>query len=138
MFDLKCLERCFLFWKVHMVNKMVDIVTISRLKTAKGLMLNYLLIIYNRYEGTGRSLSLKLINQLRQQSVQQGTMATKSDTTATPMGRILHEVTLNESIRYAPGDDVEKWLNGLLCLDATVATSISSGCPVPDKCDLYP
>ena len=52
-------------------------------------------------------------------------------------GRVLHEVVLNESIRYANGDPVEKWLNELLCLDATTVPRITSGCPLPQKCDLY-
>ena len=53
------------------------------------------------------------------------------------IGRILHEVSLNESIRYANEDPVEKWLNELLCLDATSSPKILSGCPVPSSCDLY-
>jgi len=52
-------------------------------------------------------------------------------------GRILHEVTLIESIRYANGDAVEAWLNNLLCLDASCVQPLSSGCPVPSSCDLY-
>lgn len=52
-------------------------------------------------------------------------------------GRILHEIVLNESIRYADKDPVEKWLNGVLCLDASVVPRVSSGCPVPQTCDLY-
>ena len=40
--------------------------------------------------------------------------------------------------RYANGDSVEKWLNHLLCLDASIVPRISSGCPLPDDCDLYP
>ncbi|KAF2979352.1 hypothetical protein EK904_012519 [Melospiza melodia maxima] len=51
--------------------------------------------------------------------------------------RTLHEVSLHESIRYAPGDPVEKWLNDLLCLDCLNITRIISGCPLPDTCDLY-
>ncbi|OUC46396.1 putative ATPase DUF699, partial [Trichinella nativa] len=47
------------------------------------------------------SLSLKLLQELREQS------------------RTLSELTLSESIRYKPGDDVELWLNQLLCLDVT-------------------
>jgi len=47
------------------------------------------------------------------------------------------QLTLNESIRYAPGDAVEKWLTDLLCLDATNVQPILSGCPPPDQCDLY-
>lgn len=96
----------------------------------------------NGYEGTGRSLSLKLIQQLREKSA--NNTATKSvngeakaDSAATPGGRLLWELTLSESIRYANGDFVEKWLNELLCLDATVVPRISSGCPVPADCDLY-
>lgn len=52
-------------------------------------------------------------------------------------GRTLHEVTLTESIRYADGDPIEKWLNDLLCLDATSVVRVSSGCPLPADCDLY-
>lgn len=46
-------------------------------------------------------------------------------------------MTLEESIRYKPGDDVEKWLTNLLCLDATNIAPLLSGCPPPDICDLY-
>ena len=53
------------------------------------------------------------------------------------LGRVLHEVTLNESIRYADKDPVEKWLNDLLCLDATEVPRIISGTPLPELCDLY-
>ena len=53
-------------------------------------------------------------------------------------GRVLHEVDLQESIRYSVGDEVEQWLNGLLCLDVANVPRISSGCPLPQDCDLYP
>ena len=56
----------------------------------------------NGYEGTGRSLSLKLLQQLRQQSAG----SAKGDTGVISKGRILHEMTLDESIRYKPGDPV--------------------------------
>lgn len=36
-----------------------------------------------------------------------------------PVGREFKKIELNESIRYAPGDPIESWLNGLLCLDAS-------------------
>ena len=42
-------------------------------------------------------------------------------------------VALHESIRYAPGDHVEQWLNQLLCLDTA-----SRAVPCPKNCDLYP
>jgi len=99
----------------------------------------------NGYEGTGRSLSLKLIEQLRKQSVLNSSAssaaAAKPESTETSTssstGRILQELALNESIRYANADPVEKWLNGLLCLDVSLVPRISSGCPLPENCELY-
>ena len=83
----------------------------------------------NGYEGTGRSLSLKLLDQLRQNSNATGLKAQKgkdgdaAKATLTS-SRILREVSLEESIRYKPNDEVEKWLNQLLCLDATIVPFI--------------
>ena len=74
------------------------------------------------YEGTGRSLSLKLFEQLRMQSTKVG-------------GVNLTELKLEEPIRYKIGDPVEQWLNKLLCLDAS--QRIISGCPTPKECSLY-
>jgi len=100
----------------------------------------------NGYEGTGRSLSLKLIENLRQQSAAAtttGSTTTKDKDTATvasatvPTNRMLVELSLNESIRYAINDPVEDWLNKLLCLDATLVPRINSGCPLPEDCELY-
>lgn len=103
----------------------------------------------NGYEGTGRSLSLKLIKQLRDQS--RSATATNGDTEIADRstgkasksdefqaGRKLREITLSEPIRYAQGDSVEKWLNTLLCLDATLPKAKSSinGCPDPTQCQL--
>jgi len=46
--------------------------------------------------------------------------------------RALLEVELEEPIRYGPNDPVEKWLNGLLCLDATKeADPLNDGFPHP-------
>uniref|UniRef100_A0AAV2L337 RNA cytidine acetyltransferase n=1 Tax=Knipowitschia caucasica TaxID=637954 RepID=A0AAV2L337_KNICA len=95
----------------------------------------------NGYEGTGRSLSLKLIQQLRQQSAdsQQSLSAENKNTNTARLSaaRSLHEVSLQESIRYASGDSVEKWLNDLLCLDCLNIPRLISGCPLPQSCDLY-
>ena len=120
----------------------------------------------NGYEGTGRSLSLKLIQQLREQSrgylgkasktvsdetgttVTREGKPTKSDATTTSItkptpigGRTLREIKLSEPIRYAPGDPVEKWLNALLCLDATNPSpsrfALTQGCPHPSECQLW-
>ena len=119
----------------------------------------------NGYEGTGRSLSLKLIQQLREQSRgylvktakttsdETGTTVTRegkpakadasaSTTRPTPIGgRTLREIKLSEPIRYAPEDPVEKWLNELLCLNATAPSpsrfALTQGCPHPSQCQLW-
>jgi N-acetyltransferase 10 len=108
----------------------------------------------NGYEGTGRSLSLKLIKQLREQSrggaKVNGTegaeetdrstgKASKISDSSFSAGRSLREITLSEPIRYAKGDAVEKWLNTVLCLDATLPRSklnTTQGCPDPSQCEL--
>ncbi|KAI9171803.1 RNA cytidine acetyltransferase [Paramyrothecium foliicola] len=102
----------------------------------------------NGYEGTGRSLSLKLIKQLREQS--RAANGTSGDTQVADrstgkaakeefqVSRKLREITLSEPIRYGLGDPVEKWLNKLLCLDATLprTKTNTSGCPDPTQCEL--
>lgn len=110
-------------------------------KNLLGPYLVFMASTINGYEGTGRSLSLKLIQQLRQQSADsQQSMSAENRTTNTERlaaARTLHEVSLHESIRYAPGDAVEKWLNDLLCLDCLNIPRLISGCPLPQTCDLY-
>ncbi|XP_017775661.1 PREDICTED: RNA cytidine acetyltransferase isoform X2 [Nicrophorus vespilloides] len=108
-------------------------------KAMLGPYLVFLASTINGYEGTGRSLSLKLLQQLRVQTVPVGanTNAANKKDSAAATGRTLHEVTLEESIRYKSGDAVETWLTKLLCLDATSVSSLSSGCPPPDACELY-
>jgi N-acetyltransferase 10 len=129
------------------------------IKLVKDLIGPYLVFMastINGYEGTGRSLSLKLIAQLRELSKrsvvssaaksQNDASSTKESSTMTPatyqkpsLSRSLKELKLEEPIRYAEGDGVEKWLNGLLCLDVQTSSSNRSlqGCPHPSKCDLY-
>jgi N-acetyltransferase 10 len=51
--------------------------------------------------------------------------------------RSLREIKLEEPIRYSPGDNVEKWLNNLLCLDASIISKAVQGCPHPSTCELY-
>lgn len=91
------------------------------------------------YEGTGRSLSLKLLQQLRQQTAGSNThgAANKDKVEKSLVGRQLNELSLDESIRYKPGDSVESWLTNLLCLDAITHAPVLSGCPPPDTCQLY-
>lgn len=102
----------------------------------------------NGYEGTGRSLSLKLIKQLREQSAtaSAGGEGTEIADRATgraakgeefQAGRKLREITLSEPIRYSQGDGVEKWLNKLLCLDAQLSRSAAAGNPDPSQCELW-
>ncbi|KAJ1987696.1 N-acetyltransferase 10 [Coemansia spiralis] len=91
----------------------------------------------NGYEGTGRSLSLKLIQQLREQSRGFVSSLASGSTSAGSGGRSLKEVTLEEPIRYSIGDSTEQWLNKLLCLDATIMPKTVGGCPHPSECELY-
>ncbi|XP_049848272.1 RNA cytidine acetyltransferase-like [Schistocerca gregaria] len=98
-------------------------------KKLLGPYLVFMASTVNGYEGTGRSLSLKLIKQLRESS----TMGGSNDA----QGRVLKEVSMQDPIRYAENDPVEAWLNHLLCLDATVVKNLKSGCPHPSECDLY-
>lgn len=102
------------------------------LPVVKNLMGNYMVFLsstINGYEGTGRSLSLKLIAQLRKDSVSAG---------ADNSSRSLKEFQMEEAIRYKPGDLCERWLNQLLCFDATLGQQIrGSGCPPPTECQLY-
>ena len=99
----------------------------------EGSQLCFLASTISGYEGTGRSLSLKLIQQLRQS----GSADKKLGTTS--MKR-LHEVELVEPIRYGDNDPVEKWLTKLLCLDVTeidTEPDSKSSCPPPDQCELF-
>ena len=74
----------------------------------------------NGYEGTGRSLSLKLLAGLRAAGAK---LSSAADTGAgsSSASRTLRELTLEAPIRYAPGDGVEAWLHAALCLDAASA-----------------
>lgn len=69
------------------------------------------------YEGTGRALSLKLLNNLQD--------------------RNLKQIKMTEPIRYGLNDPIEKWLSDLLCLEATIPYTISSSPAHPGQCSLY-
>lgn len=124
------------------------------LPVVKGLLGPYLVFMastINGYEGTGRSLSLKLIKQLRNQSKGTGredsqTIITSRDkkpnniSYSTIGTRQLREISLEEPIRYADGDPIEKWLNKLLCLDVTLIKNprfAAKGTPHPSQCNLF-
>ena len=105
----------------------------------------------NGYEGTGRSLSLKLIQQLRESTrpsitkesapaddAHATSTSKKSAHKAPPKARTLREIKLETPIRYSAGDKIEKWLNSLLCLDATIMPKpMHQGCPHPSTCELF-
>ena len=76
------------------------------------------------YEGTGRSLSIKLIDEMRNKQKMSGS-------------RILKEISLSQAIRYADNDPIELWLNKLLILDATSAESFEDSMEDPSKLELY-
>ena len=108
------------------------------LPIVKTLLGNYLVFLSSTitgYEGTGRSLSLKLLAQLREQQQAQtynnnnnnnndnsnnfGNHNNNNHSSNNNNGRVFREVVLVSPIRYADGDKCEQWLHQLLCLDAT-------------------
>jgi N-acetyltransferase 10 len=117
-------------------------------KKLLGPYLVFMASTINGYEGTGRSLSMKLIKQLREQTTGKPDVAgtivgrdgkEKQDNVSTAC-RSLREIKLEEPIRYGINDPVEKWLNKLLCLDCCTPQNRQrqpSGCPDPLKCELY-
>lgn len=127
------------------------------LPVVRALMGPYLIFMastINGYEGTGRSLSLKLIQSLRELSRSSksttpvNSALTTKDTTAkgasnASVTRSLREVKLETPIRYGQNDAIEKWLNALLCLDSNLAmlntnsALLKGGTPHPSTCDLY-
>ncbi|KAI9286623.1 GNAT acetyltransferase 2-domain-containing protein [Umbelopsis sp. AD052] len=131
-------------------------------KKLLGPYLVFMASTINGYEGTGRSLSLKLIQQLREQSrgfigraegplkdasgediVVGRDLKSKKDSATSDIngaavgGRSLREIKLEEPIRYGINDPIEKWLNKLLCLDATIVSKNIQGCPHPSECELF-
>jgi N-acetyltransferase 10 len=120
------------------------------LATVRKLMGPYLVFLsstINGYEGTGRSLSLKLIQQLRESASGSSSNAAlvKSTDNGKAVGplssglvRNLKEVSLSEPIRYSSGDNVETWLHQLLCLDASLTPlSFKGSSPHPSDCQLF-
>ncbi|KAK0078837.1 hypothetical protein PV325_002045 [Microctonus aethiopoides] len=111
-------------------------------KAMLGPYLIFLSSTINGYEGTGRSLSLKLLQQLRVQTKPMNTFNNnenkdKSSEEKVEIHRQLYELNLTESIRYKPGDEVEEWLTNILCLDSITHTPILSWCPPSNACQLY-
>nr|XP_027191121.1 RNA cytidine acetyltransferase 1 isoform X2 [Cicer arietinum] len=105
-------------------------IPLPMVKYLLGQYLVFLSSTVNGYEGTGRSLSLKLVQQLQEQSH----ISAKSPEGT---GRLFKKIELSESIRYASGDPIESWLNTLLCLDVSNAIPNISRLPPASECDLY-
>ncbi|CAG9461049.1 unnamed protein product [Pedinophyceae sp. YPF-701] len=106
-------------------------------KALLGPYLVFLCSTVNGYEGTGRSLSLKLIQQLREQGAKVPAVGADGGSSGQG-GRTLREVSLTEPIRYAPGDQVEKWLHELLCLNAAEHVPPAPlKLPHPNECELF-
>ncbi|PKI79321.1 hypothetical protein CRG98_000266, partial [Punica granatum] len=101
-------------------------------KSLLGPYLVFLSSTVNGYEGTGRSLSLKLIQQLEERSQMKS-----NGEEAGLSGRLFKKIELHESIRYASADPIESWLNNLLCLDVANCIPNVSRLPPPSECDLY-
>ncbi|KAJ4715525.1 RNA cytidine acetyltransferase [Melia azedarach] len=107
-------------------------IPLTVVRSLLGPYLVFLSSTVNGYEGTGRSLSLKLISQLEEQS-HTGAKGVEGSI----HGRLFKKIELSESIRYSPGDPIESWLNALLCLDVTNSIPNISRLPPPSECDLY-
>ncbi|WJX27399.1 hypothetical protein P8452_16218 [Trifolium repens] len=101
-------------------------------KSLFGPYLVFLSSTVSGYEGTGRSLSLKLLDQLEGQS---NDSAKRTEDTGS--GFNFKKIELSESIRYAPGDPIENWLDTLLFLDVSNAIPNLSRLPPCSECDLY-
>ncbi|KAE7998202.1 hypothetical protein FH972_002768 [Carpinus fangiana] len=113
----------------------VDEAAAIPLPVVKSLLGPYLVFLsstVNGYEGTGRSLSLKLLQQLEGQNRESA-----NSVGGFLSGRIFKKIELSESIRYASGDPIESWLHALLCLDVTNSIPNINRIPQPDDCDLY-
>lgn len=102
------------------------------LTLVKKILGPYLVILSSTvsgYEGTGRSLSMKLVADMRRSSSGSGSGVSDA--------RQLREMTMADPIRYGPNDPVERWLNKLLCLDATMDKTQLTSSPHPSTCELF-
>ncbi|ESS66257.1 hypothetical protein TCDM_05153 [Trypanosoma cruzi Dm28c] len=104
-------------------------------KQMLGPYLVFLSSTVSGYEGTGRSLSMKLVADMRKHCGSDGGVAAAAGNSDDR--RFLREIALTDAIRYGPNDPVELWLHKLLCLDTTVRPTSVKTCPHPSKCELY-
>lgn len=112
------------------------------LPTVRSMLGPYLVFLcstVNGYEGTGRSLSLKLLRELREGGKKEGRSAQGGmSASLLAHSRNFREISLDEPIRYARGDPMEGWLHELLCLNAADhVPQQPSRLPHPKECELY-
>ena len=132
-------------------------IPLPMVKALLGPYLVFLCSTVTGYEGTGRSLSLKLLSQLRAAGAKlggssgggggggsggggsaNGTASATADGTTSLLPRTFREITLTAPIRYAPGDAIESWLHSCLCLDAPGSVPPPpKRLPPPAACSLY-
>lgn len=99
-------------------------VPLNYLKELLAVGLVFMASTVGGYEGTGRAFKLKLDEYLSTDA-NGGFRAPRSGA----------GLELQEPIRYAVGDPVEKWLNAVLFLDASVRPLREN--PLPSDCKLY-
>lgn len=114
---------------------------LTLVKRMIGPYLIFLASTVSGYEGTGRSLSMKLVADMRKRSGRSGGGSSAANGAGAGAGsadnRLLKEITLRDPIRYGPDDPVERWMNRLLCLDITDTAAPLRSSPHPNTCELY-
>ncbi|RXG60292.1 RNA cytidine acetyltransferase [Armadillidium vulgare] len=122
-------------------------IPLPQVQALLGPYLVFLASTISGYEGTGRSLSLKLIKELREQAKEGESDSMKSQISdekglkkrkiqCASVKRKLIELGLEESIRYKGGDPIEKWLFDLLCLESSLSP-LKKSLPNPEECSLF-
>lgn len=91
---------------IPLVKKLISGIFLILINTILGKYLVFLASTINGYEGTGRSLSLKLLEQLRQQAGNLVKTDKENKSNQIFASRKLFEISLDESIRYSPNDNV--------------------------------
>ncbi|KAK2961481.1 putative RNA cytidine acetyltransferase [Blattamonas nauphoetae] len=94
------------------------------------------------YEGTGRSLTLKLMKELRTSGIKAKTPETQVSSHSSNPSRNLVELSLTTPIRYSAGDDIEAWLESVLCMSSATLNPDNipppiSPLPRPEDCELF-
>ena len=94
--------------------------TIVKELIATGNHLTLMSSTVHGYEGTGRALSLKLVQEVKRNPA-----------------FVVSELEMKMPIRYSLNDGIESWLHKLLCLDSTEAPALAGKLVAPTDCKLY-